>query len=187
MANLPLPPPAAANRLSPPFPSERVLRQATVAVGHFHAVLSYGARWWTDKRQHKIGTSMRYRTGSGSGAGAGAVSGGICDIGASAAGKVFKGSGGHAGRGSTVWGTARSIGGSTGRIEDVAAGTSIAVTGAASAAAALVNLDEYHSSPRLRFQLLLHEQGVMVTLFCAIEKASDEEVRPRVSFGSSYG
>lgn len=32
------------------------------------------------------------------------------------------------------------------------------------------SLDEFHANPRLRFQLLLREQGVVVTLFDAMEK-----------------
>lgn len=83
-----------------------------------------------------------------------------------------------------MWATARGVGGSGGRIEDVATGTGVAVAGAASAPAALGNLDEYHSSARLRFQLLLREQGVMVTLFCAMEKASVPNVGPIRSFAA---
>lgn len=33
----------------------------------------------------------------------------------------------------------------------------------------LTSLDEFHANPRLRFQLLLREQGVVVTLFDAME------------------
>ena len=42
------------------------------------------------------------------------------------------------------------------------------------AASVMSSLDEFHASPRLKFQLLLREQGIIVTLFDAMET-----VRPR--------
>lgn len=161
--------------------------------GHFHAVLSRGAQWWTHEQKGRAPgavVTMSNRMGAFAAAG-----GGISDNVASVAGRGLKGMGGGAGRGSSVWALARSIaaedvaspagfassrkgergggaggmpgGGGAGGGGGVAGGAGSAASAAQAAASG--SLDEYHSSPKLKFQLLLREQGVVQALFSAME------------------
>lgn len=154
---LPKPSPGAP----PPSLSERSLRATTSAVGHFHAVISKGTSWWRKHRKVKRGI------------GAGSAED------ASGGGWGFRGVGERAGRGSTVWSTARlSEGGDDGigsfrrreRGGGWVAGAGPGAAATSGMAQAMLNApDEFQTSPRLRFQLLLREQGVVVTLFEAME------------------
>lgn len=69
--------------------------------------------------------------------------------------------------GKPVGGSSSSLGGG-GAGSGAGAGVGVAVAVGAGGAA-MSSLDEFHASPRLRFQLLLREQGVIVTLFDAME------------------
>lgn len=99
------------------------------------------------------------------------------------AGRGLKGVGERAGRGSSVWalarGTSKNTMEDTSRRKDkVGASFSSKSGGVWSGPSAgtpggppltTISLDEFHASPTLRFQLLLREQGVIVTLFDAME------------------
>lgn len=188
VANLPLPAEEVVPTHPPPVPRAGALRPATLAVGHFHSVLSRGAGWWTSRKAKVADRAAATSSGSDS---------------PSAAGRGLHGLGERAGPGSSVWavvrgggggggggteelgnrkkelgkslstsgklgaGSSSSLGGS-GAGSGAGAGVGVAVAVGAGGAA-MSSLDEFHASPRLRFQLLLREQGVIVTLFDAME------------------
>lgn len=171
----------------PPTPPARTLRPATLAVGHFHSVLSRGAAWWGEKRLRAVERATAATATA-------TAAGGTGDS-PSVGGKGLLGVGERAGRGSSVWALARSTAGAGleeggtrkrdrgvglsaggkagGSFSSVIGGGGPGAAGAAGAAgvssSVLSSLDEFHASPRLRFQLLLREQGVIVTLFDAME------------------
>ena len=108
----------------------------------------------------------------------------------SAGGRGLLGLGERAGRGSSVWALARRSGGGAagggqesggsvagGRKRERWWSNSVGGAGASGSlwaaggalTSAMNSLDEFHANPRLRFQLLLREQGVVVTLFDAME------------------
>ena len=202
----------------PPVPYARVVRPATLAVGHFHAVLARGAVWWRggggggaggDKRPTSLRSSWgSYRPSSSGSTGPIHVAAGAAGAAAAAATNVpaegdalggsstgVMGLSERGGRGSSVWTLARRSGGGRG-LEGVGRGASARKRGrwrsnigggsvggesgsfwaargegGAGAATSIMNsLDEFHANPRLRFQLLLREQGVVVTLFDAMKR-----------------
>lgn len=196
--------PEAAS-LAPPVPSARVVRPATLAVGHLHAVLSRGAVWWGGGgRGGGLEARLRSRPHSASDrrtpagvisslhAAAAAADAGGGDA-PSAGGRGLFGLGERSGRGSSAWAMAHRSGAGGGRSDaDAGGGVDIGVSrkrvrsrrggsggggggslwatgGTGSMASGMNSLDEFHANPRLRFQLLLREQGVVVTLFDAME------------------
>lgn len=131
-------------------------------------VLSKGTGWWHVHRKRKT------RGGVGSAEGPSAAGRGLKTLGRragrmskvwlnarAASGAVDEGGGGGGGssnkrreRGSAFWGSLATAGG----------------LGNSGVTPAMLNApDEFQRNPRLRFQLLLREQGVIVTLFDAME------------------
>lgn len=177
----------------PPIPSARVLRPATLAVGHFHSVLARGAEWWGEKRIKAVERPAGVPLASL----AAADEPDRGDV-PSTGGRGLTGLGERAGRGSSVWAVARGTGNSLGELGDrkrdrsmsssgkgksgsgsfssagAGAGGGVGAGGGKGglAASVVTSLDEYHACPRLKFQLLLREQGIIVTLFDAMEKVN---------------
>lgn len=190
---------------SPPIPSASVLRPATLAVGHFHSVLARGAEWWGDKRPRAVerpaaaaGVSLELLAAAAPEV---AVDSGGGDA-PSAGGTGLRGLGEHTGRGSSVWPNVRGGGGGVNALEEGGGsrkrdrsgsfGIAGKSTGSLSsgiaegagaggrlgtAASVVSSLDEFHASPRLKFQLLLREQGIIVTLFDAMETVRARELQ----------
>lgn len=201
--------------IPPPIPPARVLRPATLAVGHFHSVLARGAEWWGDKKPRAV-----ERPAAAAGvplallpaAPEAAVDPGVSGEAPSAGGTGLGGLGERTGRGSSDWPNALSGGGgggssgggntleeggsgrkrdrsmsfghagkSAGSSSSVVAGGAGAGAGAGSrlgvTTSVISSLDEFHACPRLKFQLLLREQGIIVTLFDAMEKVRGEVAR----------
>lgn len=150
-----------------------------LAVGNFHSVLSRGATLHGGKKS--IVPDHRVAAGAGL----------DTDDKPGSSGRGCERLGERAGRGSTVWALARDVAESGvekrnskkrdkwfGLVPAAKSGGSFSsLTGAETGTAGrvgnfsplTVHLDEFHANPRLRFQLLLREQGIIVTLFDAME------------------
>lgn len=178
----PAAPPAAAY-LYPPVPYARFIRPAALAVSHFHSVLSRGAAWWGGgggagtKKFPASASSSRGHSLAGHSGGGDAPSAG---------GRGLMSMGERLGKASSSsWSSSRRIGvGGRGGGEEAAAQVIVGrkreqsrhnvfggLSGGASGAlgggvsSLMISLDEFHANPRLRFQLLLREQGIVVQLF----------------------
>lgn len=159
----------------PPLPPVSVLRPATLAVGHFHAVYSRLAVWWGEKKSPRANDRAASTAHPSSAAVAGgepsAGGKGVRSIGESpftrAMGQTDDaiGSSKKKERAGGSWGSGK------GGIFSGAGGTGTAVGGnSAGPTWNSMSLDEFHVNPRLRFQLLLREQGVIVIVFDAMQK-----------------